>query len=131
MPSGTHTITLVNTASGARTDLAVEIKPGEVSAYSSNPATGRVVVNTLAGAEVFVEGESVGVAPLGELELAVGTRAIVVRHPELGEKRVTIDVKRDQTNEITLPFGAASAEAPRPAAPKLAPLSAAPERRVR
>jgi hypothetical protein len=75
---------------------------GEVSAYTNKPATGRLVVDTAPGAEVFIDGESVGTAPLAALEVAVGERTIVVRHPELGEKRVTMEIKRDQRTEITL-----------------------------
>jgi hypothetical protein len=131
MNAGVHLLTLVNPRTSGRTQMTVEIKPGEVSAYTIAPPTGRLVVNTVAGAEVFVEGESVGVAPLAELELPVGTRAILVRHPDLGEKRVTMEIKRDQTTEITLPLGSAPAEARRPAQPKLAPLSAQPAPRPR
>jgi hypothetical protein len=126
MAPGSHTITLLNPRTGGRSELTVDIKSGEISAYSNTPATGHLVVNTAAGAEVFIEGESVGTAPLGELEVAVGTRTIVVRHPELGEKRVTMDIKRDQTTEITLPFGNAPADAPKPPGARLAPLSAQP-----
>ena len=93
-----------------------------------DPATGRLVVNATAGAEVFIDGESVGTAPLGELEVPVGLRSIVVRHPDLGEKRATMDVKRDQTAEITL---GATSEPARQAAPRLAPLSAPPAPRGR
>jgi hypothetical protein len=76
---------------------------------------------------VLVEGERLGVAPLGALEMPVGTREIVAWHPELGEKRMTLDVKQDQVTEITLAFPAASA-AP-PPVPSLPPLSAPAEPR--
>ena len=109
----------------------MHIKPGQIATYTATPATGRLIVNTAAGAEVFIEGESVGTAPLGELELPVGTRTILVRHPELGEKRVTMEIKRDEKTEITLPFGNVTAEPTRPATPRLAPLSAPPAPRSR
>jgi hypothetical protein len=125
MTPGTHTVTLLNPKTGGRSELTVEIKAGEVSAYTNKPATGRLVVDTAAGAEVFIDGESVGTAPLAALEVAVGERTIVVRHPELGEKRVTMEIKRDQRTEITLPFATTATDPQRPA-PKLAPLSAAP-----
>jgi len=123
MTPGTHTVTLLNPKTGGRSELTVEIRGGEVSAYTNKPATGRLVVDTAAGAEVFIDGESVGTAPLAALEVAVGERTIVVRHPELGEKRVTMEIKRDQRTEITLPFATTPTEPQRPAAPKLAPKS--------
>jgi hypothetical protein len=126
LPPGAHRISVVNSKFGFRSELNIEIKPGEVTAYTASPPTGRIVVNTAAGAEIFVEGEKFGVAPMGELELPVGVREIMVRHPELGEKSVRMDIKRDQTNEITLPLGNAAPQSTT-SRPRLAPLSAAPD----
>ena len=93
-------------------------------------------LKTAAGAEILMDGQSLGTAPLGELEVPVGVHNIVVRHPELGDKRVTVDIKRDQSQDITVPFGSSppvdtrKPEPPKPATPRtqprLAPLSAPP-----
>ena len=55
------------------------------------------------------------------LDLAVGTRNIVIRHADFPERRATMEIKRDQTAEITLPLGS-NAESQKPAMPKLAPV---------
>jgi hypothetical protein len=128
LPAGGHKLTFLNTRLGFRSELVIEIKPNEVTAYTINPPTGGLVVKTVPGAEVLIDGESVGVAPLGELELRVGVH----------------DIKRDQSQDITLPLGSAPLEPPkaapqRPAAveppkraqPRLAPLSAPPAPRPR
>ena len=134
LPPGEHTLTLVNTRFGFRGEVTIEVKPGEVTPYTASLPTGRVVVNTTAGAEVLIEGQSVGIAPLGEQEIPVGSRDILVRHAELGEKRETVNVKRDQTSTVTLAFGTAGTIAPTrppPPIPRLAPLSAPPAPRPR
>ena len=57
MSPGEHTLTLVSTRYGYRAELPIEVKPGEVTAYTASMPTGRVVVNTTAGAEVWIEGQ--------------------------------------------------------------------------
>ena len=129
LPPGTHRLTFVNPRFGFRSEMNVEIKAGEVSAFNVSPPIGRVSVKTDPGTEIFVEGEKVAVGPMSELELPVGMREITVRHPELGEKSVRVDVKRDQTNEITLTL--ASPVASSTSRPRLAPLSAPPAPRTK
>jgi hypothetical protein len=130
LPAGTHLLTLVSDRYRFRADLPVDVKSGEITPYTATLPSGRLVVHTTAGAEVFVEGELVGVAPIAPLEIPIGIRDIVARHQELGEKRVNMEIKRDQTTEITLAFGAATDETGR-RTPRLAPLSAPPAPRVR
>jgi hypothetical protein len=127
LPPGSHRLTLINRTKAFRSELTVEIKSGEMAAYTATLPTGGLKVTTAAGAEVFVDGRSVGVAPLGVLELPAGGREILVRHPELGEKRVTVEIQRDQEQGITLPLGTPTQpDASRPSPPRLAPLSAPP-----
>jgi hypothetical protein len=130
LPAGLHTLTMVSQRYRFRSDLQVNVRGGEVAAYTATVPTGRLLVTTTAGADIIVDGEKVGAAPIGEIELPVGTRDIVVRHQEHGEKHVTLDVKRDETTEITLPLGAESIDSPG-RAPRLAPLSAPPAPRIR
>jgi hypothetical protein len=89
---GPHTVEVVSQAFGYRETRSVEIKPGQVSAVTIElpPATIEVVAPP--EAEVFVDGQSVGLAPLGPLQVAVGTREITMRHPELGERRQVVSV---------------------------------------
>ena len=70
-----------------------------------------------------------GVAPLEPMEIPIGTRDVVVKHAQHGEKRATLQIRRDETVEITLGFGpAADEEKP---VPMPAPLSAPPDPRPR
>jgi hypothetical protein len=96
-----------------------------------------------AGTEVFVEGEHIGALPLADVSVPIGTREVVFRHPQHGERRQVIEVGAAAPAEVTALFGAApqatpaepaaapepatpapNASAPPQAPPRLAPLSA-------
>ena len=83
-PPGPHTIEVVSQAMGFRETRQVEIKPGAVAAVTIAMPPATIEVVAPAESEILVDGRSVGTAPLGPLEVAVGTREIVMRHPTLG-----------------------------------------------
>ena len=89
---GPHTIEVASQAIGFRETRQVEIKPGEVVAVTVQLPPATVEVAAPADAEIFVDGQSVGLAPLGPLQIAVGTREFVMRHPTLGERRQVVTV---------------------------------------
>ena len=88
---GTHEIELVNDRFQYRATETVEVKPGEVKALSYEPK-GTVNLNAVPWAEVFVDGERIGETPLANVQVTIGTREFVFRHPDYGEKRVTATV---------------------------------------
>jgi hypothetical protein len=75
---------------------------------------GLLQVNAEPGAEVWVEGERVGVAPIAAVPVQIGTREIVVRHPDLGERRETVEVRYGRTTVVTIVRPAATAGNPFP-----------------
>src|SRR5204862_6190409 len=93
-----------------------------------------------AGSEGWVGGEHGGALPLADVSVPIGTREVVFRHPQQGERRQMIEVGAGAPAEVTAVFGAApasdAAPAPQPGAPapsaatppaappRLAPLSA-------
>jgi hypothetical protein len=89
---GPHTFDVVSQSLGFRETRQVDIKPGEVAAVTIQlpPATIEIVAPP--EAEILVDGQLVGQAPLGPLKIAVGTREIVMRHPTLGERRQVVSV---------------------------------------
>ena len=89
---GPHTIELVSRSMGFRETLHVDIKPGEVAAVTVQLPPVTIEIVAPAEAEILVDGQSVGQAPLGPLKVAVGTREIVMRHPTFGERRQVVTV---------------------------------------
>ena len=89
---GRHTLTLTNRELEYESVQVVDIEPGEVRSVSVDPR-GRVSLNASPWAEVWRESKKLGDTPLAHLELPLGTHELVFRHPQLGERRVTVTVK--------------------------------------
>jgi hypothetical protein len=101
---GTYRIGLVNERFNFKVEEPIEIRPGKVTSHNVSLPVGRLHVNTTPGVEVWVDGERQGVAPLGLLAVPIGTRDVLVRHPQLGEQRQGVEVKHNQQTEATLLF---------------------------
>lgn len=121
LPKGTHRIELVNQRFRYRSSTSVTIRPGRVQPYNVTLPTALVRVTTTPGAEVFVEGERVGVAPLDAIPVQIGTREIAARDAN-GEKRQVVEVKYGDTLELSL-VPQATTNQDGPNVPRLAPLS--------
>jgi hypothetical protein len=140
VPPGAHRFELVSRRYGYRGDVTVSLQPGQMMTHTVSLPSGVLRVRGAAGTEVWVEGEHIGALPLGDVPVPIGTREIVFRHPQQGERRQMIEVGAAAPAEITAMFGASplaeataaqesptpapSATAPPAAPPRLAPLSA-------
>jgi hypothetical protein len=120
LPSGTHRIEVVNEHFHYRSSTTLTIRPGHVQPYNVVLPTAQIHVTTTPGAEVWVEGERVGVAPLGQIQVPIGTREIAVKDAT-GEKQQVVEVKYGDALEVSL-VPQASIDERSPATPRLAPL---------
>ncbi|PYR82007.1 MAG: hypothetical protein DMF87_03375 [Acidobacteria bacterium] len=120
LPSGMHRLEFANERFRYRSEpTALKILPGHVHPYNVVLPTVDVHVTTTPGAEVWVEGQRVGVAPLAPIQVAIGTREFVVKDGS-AEKRQAVEVKYGDSLELTLvPQNAANTA---PSQPRLAPL---------
>jgi hypothetical protein len=89
---GRHLLTLTNRELGYTSLQTVDIEPGEVRSVSLDPR-GRVNLNATPWAEVWLDGKKIGDTPIANLELPLGTREVVFRHPQFGDRHVTVTVK--------------------------------------
>ena len=89
---GRHELTLVNRELGYSSVQSVEIEPGETRSIPLDPR-GTVNLNATPWAEVWVDGKKAGDTPLAGLQLPLGVQEIAFRHPQFGERRVTVSVK--------------------------------------
>jgi serine/threonine-protein kinase len=78
LPAGWHVLSLRNREAGIATARRVQVRAGEATSYRMEPGRGAVTVLAPQGAEVFVDGKSVGVAPLDTLHLYEGTHRVLV-----------------------------------------------------
>jgi hypothetical protein len=53
---------------------------------------GKISINALPWADVWIDGKHAGETPIGNLTIAIGNHEILFRHPELTEQRKTISV---------------------------------------
>lgn len=122
LASGAHQVEFVSERFHYRAIAGLTIAPGHVLAYTVPLPSAELRVNTTPGAEVWIEGERVGVAPLEPMQVPIGTREVIVRDSTGGEKRQAVEVKFGETVEVSLTPEPATGDTP-PAAPRLAPLS--------
>ena len=65
---------------------------------------GTLSVNALPWAEVWVDGRSSGTTPLANLAVPIGSHEIVLRHPQLGERRRTVTVTTQTPVRVGVDF---------------------------
>jgi hypothetical protein len=98
---GRHDLTLTNRELGYRSLQSVEIEPGELRSVSLDPR-GTVNLNAAPWAEVIIDGRKAGDTPIANLQLPLGTRNLVFRHPQFGERRVTVTVKANADAAVSV-----------------------------
>ena len=92
LAAGKHQLDLINESLDLRVNRSVTIESNKSAKLAVFPPTGTLSVNAAPWAEVFVDGHSVGVTPLGALSLPIGSHEVVWRHPQFGERRRTVAV---------------------------------------
>jgi hypothetical protein len=98
---GKHDLTLVNRELGYTSKQTVDVEPGEVRSISVDPR-GFVNLNASPWAEVWIDGRKAGDTPIANLQLPLGIREIIFRHPQFGERRVTVTVKGDAPAVVSI-----------------------------
>jgi PEGA domain-containing protein len=92
LAAGNHEIELVNEAAGYRARKQIEILPGQTTSVPVELPFGSVSINAQPWAEVWINNERVGETPIANLSRRIGSYEVVFRHPELGERRESINV---------------------------------------
>ena len=101
---GRHELDFVNTRLGFRERRGIDVNPGATTAVNIAAVVGIVRITAPAGADVLVDGVLFGDTPLRELRLPIGLHEIVLRHPQLGEQRVSITVGASAPTEVRVDF---------------------------
>jgi hypothetical protein len=91
LPPGRHELTLSNRELGYTAVQTVEIEPGQEFTLNVDPR-GAVNLNAVPWAEVFIDGQRAGETPIANLQVPLGTREFVFKHPQYGERRITTTV---------------------------------------
>jgi len=104
LPVGWHDLELVNTGFGFRSSLRLEIESGKTSSKTVAVPNGSIFVNVRPWAEVMIDGQLVGTTPLGVLSLPIGNHEVILRHPELGQRKETVSVRTGNPVRLDVEF---------------------------
>lgn len=102
LPQGTHELEFVNEAVGFRARRTVSIRPGATSSVKLDAPPGVLHINAVPWAEVWIDGERIGDTPIGNYPARIGSREVVFRHPDLGERRATALVTLKEPVRISM-----------------------------
>jgi len=103
LPPGKHTLMFSNKEFGYSHAETVNVEPGEERSLNLEPK-GSVNVNATPWAEVWVDGQKAGDTPLANLQVALGIREFVFKHPQYGERRVTTTVTASTPATVSVDF---------------------------
>ena len=92
LPAGEHGLDLSHDALGFQVKRTVRIEPGKTAALKVELPNGVLSINAQPWAEVWVDGQRIGETPIGNLARSIGEHEVVLRHPQLGERREMVTV---------------------------------------
>jgi hypothetical protein len=102
LPVGTQELEFVNQSVGYRARRTVTIQAGKTTSLRLEAPSGTVNINALPWAEVWMDGQRLGETPLGNLQVRIGSRELIFRHPDLGERRATVLVTLKEPARISM-----------------------------
>jgi hypothetical protein len=102
LPVGSQELEFVNQSVGYRTRRTVNVQAGKTVSLRLDAPNGTVHINAVPWAEVWIDGQRIGETPIGNLQTGIGSRELVFRHPELGERRATVLVTLKEPARISM-----------------------------
>jgi hypothetical protein len=107
LPAGEHALELRSDELGFSTHQVVTVKAGDTVVVPIRLPQVPISVNARPWAQVWVNGELVGDTPIGTLLRPIGRHELVLRHPELGERRHSLLVTTGGAARVAIDFTAA------------------------
>jgi hypothetical protein len=95
VPPGRHSLRLVNRALAYDAVHEAEVRPGETTTVTIAVPSSTMTVTASEPAEVWLDGQLIGEAPLNARPVTVGSHDIVVKRASGGERRFTVTVTMD------------------------------------
>ncbi len=92
VPAGRRELELVGEPYEFRMTTTALVGVGRTVAIPVEVPPGRLSINAVPWADVWLDGQPLGSTPLANLTVAAGDREVVWRHPELGERRQVVRV---------------------------------------
>jgi hypothetical protein len=102
--AGRRDFVFVNSAIGYRARQAVDVRAGQIVTVTVQVPNGSLNINAQPWAAVWLDGNSVGETPIGNLSVVPGQHEIIFRHPQLGERRATTMVRSGVESRVSANF---------------------------
>ena len=106
LPAGDHVLDLRNDELQFSTRQMVTVKAGDTATVQVRLPTAPISINARPWAEAWIDGERIGETPIGTLMRTIGRHEVVLRHPELGERRVPVVISLAQPARVSVDFRA-------------------------
>jgi hypothetical protein len=100
---GHHELRLSNRELQFSSKEVVDIEPGETHRIELDPR-GTININAQPWAEVWIDGKKVGETPLANLSIPLGSREIVFKHPQFGERKVMTNIVSGTAAAVSVDF---------------------------
>lgn len=102
LPVGTQELEFVNQTFGYRARRTVTIQAGKTTTLKLEAPSGAVNINAVPWAEVWLDGQRLGETPLGNVQMPIGSRELLFRHPDLGDRRATVLVTLKEPARVSV-----------------------------
>ncbi len=103
--SGLHHFELANRALEFRSPVDLTVAPGKVATTTPVVPDGKLSINAIPWAEVWIDGRPYGATPLANVSIPIGNHDVVWRHPRLGELRRSVAVTAVTPVKLGIDFG--------------------------
>jgi hypothetical protein len=98
-------VTVAIPALDFNTSTTLAVVAGKTTTFNVRLPTGRLYVNAIPWADVWIDGQRVGETPLANVSLPIGPHELLFRHPQFGDRRQTVTVKSSGITRIGLELG--------------------------
>ena len=105
LAAGPHDLQFVNDDTGFRETRRVTVPTGKSAAVRIDVPNGRISINAVPWADVWVDAQHVGETPIGNFAVPIGTHQIIFRHPDFGERRERVTVSTREAARVAVDFG--------------------------
>jgi hypothetical protein len=100
MTAGDHELEMTNAALGFRVTRRFNVAADQTTALRIDVPNGTLSINAQPWAEVWISGERIGQTPIANISRPIGTHEVILRHPQLGERKATVTVSATQSARL-------------------------------
>jgi hypothetical protein len=104
LSTGAHNLELVEANLAFRMTVSVAVETGKTVTTAVAVPHGTLSINALPWADVWIDGLAVGETPLANLSVPIGSREILWRHPQYGERRRRVAVTPNSPTRVGINF---------------------------